>query len=115
MNSFAATEVFVPRGTKLPFDEHGVQVLHAFAGEGVATIFQLPAGKMIRQHRHKIPHHATLLLGHAVVEVQGFRRSMISPQTMRIAENETHEITAVTDCVWVCIWPHGDPEGQIAK
>lgn len=92
-------------------DEHGVKMTPHFVGDGLCNLFQIPAGKLIGQHAHKIAHQSVLLLGSALVRIGGFVEQYAAPATITIEAGEKHEIEAVTDVLWACNWP--DAQGLL--
>jgi quercetin dioxygenase-like cupin family protein len=108
-DSFTATEVSIPRGAPLPdFGAYGIEVSHQFSGKGYAKIFNVPAGVVIGQHRHKMGHDSHLILGSVVVTAYGQRKQYNAPAVIHIPALEAHQIDAVTDCLWACVWPDVD-------
>jgi len=109
---FAVTkeETFIPVGASLPEDieSHGVEMTHLFAGEGYAKVFNMPAGTTIGQHAHRVNHFATLMLGRVVVKCDGVSKEYLAPATIMIRSYARHEIKAITESVWACLWRNPD-------
>ena len=111
IDTFKASETFIPRGAKLPaqFSEVGVEVSHHFVGDGYAKVFEVPAGLVIGQHKHKIGHDSHLILGRARVHVDGQFVEHTAPCVIHIEAHKAHMVEAVTPILWACVWP--DVEG----
>jgi len=106
IDSFAATETVIPRGRPVPdLEAHGVDMAHLWADKGYAKVYTVPAGKAIRQHKHKINHNGILVLGTARLIFQGKVIELIAPATVNLIAHHVHGIEAVTDIVWACVWP----------
>ena len=110
MNAFAKSEVFIPRGAKLPdqFSEAGVEVSHHFVGDGYTKMFEVPSGQVIGQHKHKIGHNSHLLLGRARVHVDGKFVEHNAPCVIYIEAHKAHMVEAVTPILWACVWSDAD-------
>jgi quercetin dioxygenase-like cupin family protein len=84
-----------------------------FVGEGFAKAFRIPAGRLIGQHDHKSAHLGMLALGSVrVVDPHG-SADYTAPATITIPAGMPHEIVALTDALWLCVWP--DADGAITE
>lgn len=66
------------------------------------------AGDAIQQHKHSFDHMSYLAIGEVLVEVDGTTARHIGPCALLIEAEKFHKITAITDCLWLCI--HSIPE-----
>lgn len=62
------------------------------------------AGKKLGQHAHEHGHLSYLVSGTAIVDVDGKSEALIAPCSYVIEAGKVHEVTAVTDIVWLCLW-----------
>jgi quercetin dioxygenase-like cupin family protein len=63
-----------------------------------------PAGTMLESHRHAHGHLSVLVSGTADVTVDGVTRRLTGYQMITIPADTTHEVQAVTDIIWLCLW-----------
>jgi quercetin dioxygenase-like cupin family protein len=89
----------------------GVAMTPYFVGDGCSNLFQVPAGKLLGQHRHKLGHHSFLILGRALLRDATGVRELVAPATVYLPADQEHEIVAVTDILWACTWP--DAQGLV--
>jgi quercetin dioxygenase-like cupin family protein len=82
------------------FAEHGVEVVHNYAKET-----RIPAGLTLGQHVHPFDHESHLKSGVVLLTVDGAPRRYEAPAWLTIKAGTSHQITAVTDAVWLCVWP----------
>jgi quercetin dioxygenase-like cupin family protein len=87
----------------------GIDVFHYFVGRGYTKIFDIKRGATIGQHAHLKDHIAMLILGRVVIENTEVRGELTAPATVMIKAGDAHEISAIEDSVWACVWP--DAEG----
>ncbi len=96
--------------------EVGVEITHFFVGDQYAKLVRIPKGAFVGQHKHKFAHDATLLLGEVTVRWgTGIRWTYTAPCCLRIPAGEPHEVVAVTDALWACLWPNPTGETDPAK
>lgn len=82
---------------------------HYIAGGVYAKEWRGQAGQRIEQHSHNFDHLSYLAKGRVLVEVEGSTNLTVEgPTALRIAAHKFHKITALTDCLWLCI--HAIPE-----
>lgn len=90
----------------------GVVMTPLFVGDGCSILYQVPAGKRIGQHAHKVGHISVLLQGTALVRRGGVTiEQFVAPATVFIPAEVEHEIEGVTDILWSCNWT--DAQGLI--
>ena len=88
---------------------HGVVMTPLFVEDGCSILYQVPAGKRIGQHAHKVAHTSVLLLGTALVRAGDAIEQHVAPATVFIAADVEHEIEGVTDILWSCNWTDAQP------
>ena len=82
---------------------HGVDVAHFFGAGVYAKETRIPTGVVLTQHTHPHDHLSILAKGHAMVEVNGERRSLSGPACLTIKAGEAHKVMALSDVVWYCL------------
>jgi quercetin dioxygenase-like cupin family protein len=91
-----------------------LKIDHHFVGVRYAKVTTIPAGAKLTQHVHTFDHDSVLLLGTARVTA-GAKVSLLSaPAIIFMPAGIPHEVEAVQDCLWACLWAnpegHSDPE-----
>ncbi len=76
-------------------DESG----HVFAVETTAQ-----AGQVLQSHKHEHSHLSVLAAGIADVTIAGAKQRRIGPCLLTIPKNTHHQIEAITDVAWYCLW-----------
>ena len=99
MNSLQRSEVFVPRGQPLPFDD----IIHHLAGGVYCKETRIEAGKILVQHKHSYDHLSVLSKGSVIVDVDGKQTRFIAPAVLTIKAGVHHGVRALEDSVWLCI------------
>ncbi len=94
--------------TKEDLSEHAIDLVTNFVGKGCAFVFTVPAGKTIGQHKHKTSHHGVLMLGEVAVVSEGQQRFYTGPHIIHLAAGVAHEIVAIKDMIWACVWTDAD-------
>ena len=89
----------------------GVVMTPLFVGDGCSFLYQIPAGKRIGQHAHKLGHSSMLLLGTALIRDDAGIRKLTAPATVFLPADVAHEVEGVTDILWACTW--SDAQGLI--
>jgi len=79
-----------------------------FVGDGFAKLFNMPAGRVIGQHAHKVGHLGILLLGTVRVTVPHAVTEYTAPAVIELPAHVAHEIESVTTALWACVWPNAD-------
>lgn len=82
------------------FAERGVEVIHNYAKET-----RIPAGVSLSQHVHPFEHKSYLQSGHVRVIAGGISSVHHAPKWLTMAAGVEHEVIAITDAVWLCVWP----------
>lgn len=77
---------------------------HYIAGGVYAKEWIGKAGDAIQQHKHKFDHMSYLAVGLVRVEVDD-RPTLVleGPTAISIKAGKSHKITALSDCLWLCI------------
>lgn len=79
----------------------------------VRRTYRLPAGVIIGTHTHSYDHLSVLYSGKAQLFRNGGLAEILNgPCAVVIAKDVSHEILALTDCVWDCI--HAFAEAKAA-
>lgn len=73
-------------------------------GEVFVVETYAPAGYELESHKHKHAHTSVLVSGTADVTVAGVTRRLTGYQLVTIPADTHHEVKAVTDIVWLCLW-----------
>ena len=81
----------------------GESIAHHFGGRVYIKETRINAGQILVQHKHAYDHLSYLVSGQASVEVDGSKRIVQGPAAMTIEAGKHHGVTALTDCVWLCI------------
>lgn len=77
---------------------------HYIGGNVYAKEWQGKAGTAIQQHVHNYDHISYLAYGKVLVEVEGKAGfEAIGPTGLLIKADKEHKVTALTDCLWLCI------------
>jgi quercetin dioxygenase-like cupin family protein len=84
------------------FAAAGVQLVHNYAKET-----HIPAGCSLSQHVHPFDHKSILESGRVRVTADGVSRIYEGPAALVIKAGVQHQVEALTDAVWFCIWPMG--------
>lgn len=87
------------------FEEHGIEVEHFMPGADGVYIkkVKIPAGKALAMHTHTFTHKSVLAAGTAWLSVDGEPKLLEGPAVLQVEQGKEHSVTAVTDCVWLCI------------
>lgn len=80
-----------------------VGIVHHFVGGLYAKETRIPAGTKLVQHVHNFDHLSALMKGSVMVEVDGKGEVFVAPKLLTIAAGKEHEVTAITDVLWVCL------------
>lgn len=103
---FSAAERFVPAGSVLPedFDAVGIERSHVFCNEGVVTLFNMPSGTSLGQHKHTVNHDSALLMGRVVLTAPRLRIELRAPWHGTLLAYTDHKVEAIEASVWACLW-----------
>lgn len=74
------------------------------AGEVFIVETKADAGYMLGSHTHKHAHTSILVSGIADVTIDGETTRYSGYQVLQVPANTTHQVEAVTDILWLCIW-----------
>lgn len=94
-----------------------VEIEHHFGGLVYAKVSHIPAGRVLSQHAHARDHLSWLSAGIVRLKVDGNETLESGPVMLLIPAHKQHEVTAVTDVLWLCLWgTHAtDPEAADAE
>jgi len=62
------------------------------------------AGSLLTSHEHKHSHLSVLVSGSAKVVIDGVPKVYDGYNIITVPENTVHEVLALTDIVWLCLW-----------
>lgn len=90
-------------------------IRHHFAGQdddrGVyAKELLVPAGWILRSHKHDYDHLSIIASGVAHLTVGPATRVVCGPEMIVVKKGEAHELRAVTPVTWYCIHPTGETD-----
>lgn len=74
-----------------------------FGGGICLKEYRLSAGLEVPQHVHAHDHLSYLVSGEATIDGAHSRHAVTGPAAMLIEAGRAHRVTAITDCVWLCI------------
>lgn len=63
-----------------------------------------PAGMLLESHVHEHSHMSVLAFGEADVTIAGVTERHTGPCVLTVPANTHHEVRAVTDIAWYCLW-----------
>lgn len=86
------------------FADLGVTLEHHFGGGVYVKRTNIPAGMLLTQHAHDHDHLSWLSSGSVVLTVDGEPTRLDGPCMVTVAAGKQHEVEALTDAVWLCIW-----------
>ena len=93
----------------LPNEDHVDELPRHYTAAGIyAKEWMGRAGRTLSQHKHSFDHMSYLAIGEVVVEVEESSFRAVGPCAVLIKAGKNHKVTAVTDCLWLCI--HAIPE-----
>lgn len=82
----------------------GVGVAHHFGGKAYIKETRIPQGARLTQHEHDHDHLSYLVSGWVVLTVDGMPRDVHGPACLLVPAGKTHEVQAITDTLWLCVW-----------
>ena len=97
-------------GISAQLDAAGVGIVHHFAGGVYAKETHIPAGVKLTQHIHSFDHLSSLASGSVLLRAGGFVESLKGPAAIEIKAGVEHEVEALTDAIWFCIWPSDETD-----
>jgi quercetin dioxygenase-like cupin family protein len=82
-----------------------MNIHHHFGGGVYVKETRIPAGSALVQHRHAFDHLSYLVSGSVEVHKDGAADVVHAPACLTIAAGAHHGVKALSDAVWLCIWP----------
>lgn len=82
----------------------GIGIAHHFGGGVYVKETEIPAGATLGQHAHGHDHLSYLVKGKVIVSVDGVPQVLHAPSCIKIEAGKTHDVAAVTEALWLCIW-----------
>jgi quercetin dioxygenase-like cupin family protein len=79
------------------------------SGDAFVVETRAAAGWQLEQHTHDKAHLSYLVSGSAMLTVDGISTVLHGPKMITVAANKVHDVAALTDIVWLCIWA-ADPD-----
>lgn len=62
------------------------------------------AGYCLESHEHAHAHTSVLVSGTADVTIDGVTERMTGYQLVTVPANTKHQVVAITDIIWLCLW-----------
>lgn len=82
----------------------GVGIAHHFGGKAYIKETRIQVGARLGQHAHDHDHLSYLVSGRVILAVDGVRQQVNAPCCMLVPAGKVHEIEALTDALWLCVW-----------
>jgi quercetin dioxygenase-like cupin family protein len=76
----------------------------ANSGGVLAVVTHIRGGFRLEAHRHDHGHLSVLAKGTADVTINGYTTRYTGPTHVCVPADSQHEVRAVTDVVWYCLW-----------
>jgi quercetin dioxygenase-like cupin family protein len=83
---------------------------NVFAVETIAE-----AGYVLQSHIHEHSHMSVLVSGTADVTIGGVKERITGYKILTIPRNTHHEVQAVTDIIWLCLWADNLAPKELAE
>lgn len=98
--------------TDKQLDDEGVGISHHFGGGSYIKETHIPRGAKLGQHAHDHDHLSVLVSGAVLLTIDGETDGFDGYKVFTIKAGKKHEIEAMSDSVWLCIWAteETDPE-----
>ncbi|NWF45366.1 hypothetical protein F3K02_08910 [Hydrogenophaga sp. D2P1] len=99
-------------------DHRAVEVYGGDVDSGgvLAVVTHIDGGFQLESHRHAHGHMSVLAKGTADVTINGVTTRYSGPTHVCVPPDSQHEVHAVTDVVWYCLWSEKDaPREQIEQ
>ncbi len=90
----------------------GVGVSHVFGGGAYIKSTNIPAGTSLGQHAHTHDHLSVLVSGSVELTVDGEKQALTGFQILTLVAGKQHQIHAITDAVWLCVWATEETDAQ---
>jgi quercetin dioxygenase-like cupin family protein len=74
------------------------------AGNVFAVRTDIPAGKYLCSHKHAHGHMSILASGTVKAQIGGEIKEYTGPAIVNVPKDTFHEVFAITDAVWFCLW-----------
>jgi len=84
----------------------GVEIIHHMPDDGSGVYIKetrIPSGVKLGMHTHTFTHKSVLVSGRSNVSTNGDASAIEAPFVLTIKEGDAHEVSAICDCVWLCI------------
>lgn len=65
--------------------------------------YKIPSGMTVIKHTHPYGHLSYLVSGMASVMIEDEEKVLTGPTGIHIDKEKVHAVTALNDCVWLCI------------
>lgn len=75
---------------------------HLFGQQSYIKEIELNAGDVIGKHVHDFDHISVALKGSFYIKIDGVTRFVKAPSAIKVQAGIEHEVTAITDAVWLC-------------
>jgi len=73
------------------------------------------ANTLLKSHKHTHSHLSVLVSGTADVTIDGKTERLSGYQMLTIPANTKHQVIAITNIVWLCIWKDNVDTYELAK
>lgn len=80
-----------------------MKIIHHFGGGVYVKETQFQAGESGQKHVHQFDHLSTLVAGIVRLQIDEKVSTITGPAVITVKAGKVHKVTAVTDCVWLCI------------
>lgn len=85
----------------------GIKTEDHWGGKVYAMVSHIPAGRALTQHIHPFEHLSWLSAGTVRIKVDDIETVEVGPIMLTIPAHKQHEVIAVTDVIWLCLWGEG--------
>ena len=79
-----------------------MKIKHLFGEDAYIKEIRLDAGDLIEKHVHDFDHISVLVKGTVHVKIGSSIRYLQAPNAIKVQAGIAHEVTAMTDAVWLC-------------
>ena len=76
---------------------------------------KIDAGFIIGSHKHRHAHTSILVSGTADVTIDGVTSRMTGYKLVTIPKDTEHNVLAITDVIWLCLWADDQVSNEEAK
>jgi quercetin dioxygenase-like cupin family protein len=88
-------------------------ISHHVGGGVYVKETRIPAGVALVQHRHVFDHLAYLVSGRVEVLADDVKTTHEGPHCFTIPAGMHHGVKALTDAVWLCLWPESITDDEV--